>query len=268
LPQRRDRLRTIQLQRVGLVSKSDKMPMMFHELKRTKLDRVIVKDREKLVGVVTLRDVFMKLASKRFSNISPKSLSIASFMSQSLVYALEDDTVEDVIRIMVEKNVSGVPVLDEGGNLLGIITKNYLIHLLSHELRGRVGDYAISSGYKILAGTSLATLSNEIMKDTDMREFVVVQDNRLLGVVGEKELAAFLFKYLSDDNIINMENALHSYVVNDIMTFVSEPLKPSDPVQHAAKLFSNTNIVIYPVAKDDVLVGVIRRRELFNQLYR
>jgi CBS domain-containing protein len=268
LPQREDKLKSVLLQRVGLVSKSDKIPMMFHELKRTRLDRVIVKDNENLVGVVTLRDIFTKLASKKFSNISPKSLSIASFMSENLFYVLEDNTIDDVVKLMAEKNVSGVPVLDNRRKLLGIITKNYLISLLANELKGYVGDYIIRSGYKISVGTSLATLSNEILKNVDVREFVVVQEDRLLGVVGEKELAYFLFNYLSDDNIINMKNALQSYVVNDILTFVNEPLKPSDPVQYAAKLFSNTNLVIYPVAKDDVLLGVIRRRELFNQLSR
>ncbi|MEM1985673.1 MAG: CBS domain-containing protein [Nitrososphaeria archaeon] len=266
--QRNIKLKSIPLQKVGVVSKSDKIPMMFYELKRTRLDRVIVKDGEKLVGVVTLRDIFTKLASKKFSNISPKSLSIASFMSENLVYVSENGTIEDVIKIMIEKNVSGLPVLDSKNNVLGMITKNYILNLLSNELKGIVIDYAIRTGYRILGGTSLATLSNEILKNVDMREFVVVQDNRPLGVVGEKELAIFLFNYLSDDNIMNMKNALQNYVVNDILTFVNETLKPNDTIQYAAKLFSNTNLVIYPITKDDILFGVIRRRELFNQLYR
>ncbi|MEM3503095.1 MAG: CBS domain-containing protein, partial [Nitrososphaeria archaeon] len=58
--QRNIKLKSIPLQKVGVVSKSDKIPMMFYELKRTRLDRVIVKDGEKLVGVVTLRDIFTK----------------------------------------------------------------------------------------------------------------------------------------------------------------------------------------------------------------
>ncbi len=266
--QRNNKLKSIPLQKVGIVSKSDKMPMMFYELKRTKLDRVIVKDGEKLVGVVTLRDVFTKLASKKFSNISPKSLSIASFMSEKLVYASENETIDNAIKIMIEKNVSGLPVLDSKNNVLGMVTKNHILNLLSNELKGNVIEYVVRTGYRILEGTSLATLSNEILKDVDMREFVVVHDSRPLGIVGEKELAIFLFNYLSDDNIVNMRNALQNYVVNDILTFVNEILRPNDPVQRAAKLFSNTNLVIYPVIEDDKFFGVIRRRELFNQLYR
>jgi predicted transcriptional regulator len=99
-----------------------------------------------------------------------------------------------------------------------------------------------------------------------MREFAVVQNSIPSGIVGEKELSTFFFNYLSNDQIHHMKSALRKYVANDIMTLVTEQLKSQDPVQKASSLIANTNLVIYPVVQEEIFSGVIRRRELFDQL--
>jgi len=266
LPLRKDSLATISLPKVSILSKSEKISMMFYEVKKTKLDRVLVKDKDQLIGVVTLRDVFMKLASKKFSNISPSSLSVAAFTGEYLTHIDVKNSLGDAVNLMAKENISALPVLREDGSVLGLITKNLLINLLANELRGKVEDYVIKTGYRVMTETSLSTLINEILKDKDMRAFTVVQNNLPLGVVGEKELSIFLFKYLSNDQIYHMKSALQKYVTNDIMTLITEQLKSQDPVQRASDLMANTNLVIYPVVKEESFLGVIRRRELFNQL--
>ena len=266
MPQRKDSIRSFDLPKVSVLSKSEKISLMFYELKKTKLDRVLVKDKENLIGVVTLRDIFIKLASKKFSNISPTSLSVAAFTSERFVSISQDMTLSDAISTMNKENVSALPVIGTNGKVQGLLTKNMLINLLSQELHGKVEDFLVRGGYRVPAGTSLSTVINDILRDKDMREFVVIQNTLPLGVVGEKELATFLFKYLSEDTIHHMRSALQKYVTNDIMTLIIEKLRPQDPVQKAATLLSNTNLVMYPVTKEESLVGVIRRRELFNQL--
>ncbi len=251
---------------MSILSKSEKISLMFYELKKTKLDRILVKDKETLIGVVTLRDVFMKLASKKFSNISPTSLSVAAFTSERFVYISQDMTLSDAISIMSKEDVSALPVIGLNGKVQGLLTKNMLINLLSKELHGRVEDFLVRGGYRIPAGAGLSTVINEILRDKDMREFVVIQNTSPIGVVGEKELATFLFNYLSEDTVHHMRSALQKFVTNDIMVLITEKLSPQDPVQRAATLLSNTNLVIYPVTKGEHLLGVIRRRELFNQL--
>ena len=268
MPQRKDSLKNIKLPKVSVLSKSERISMMFYELKKTKLDRVLVKDDNKLIGVVTLRDVFMKLASKRFSNISPSSLSMAAFVTEKLFHVNEETTLEEAVNVMTRENVSGLPVLKQNGSPSGLLTKNFLISLLAAELTGKVEDHIIKIGYRAAVGTPLSTILNEILKDKDMREFVVLQNNTPLGIVGEKEFSVFLFSYLSEDNLHHMKSALQKYVINDIMTLMKEKLKDRDTVRKAAALFANTNLVIYPVVKEENFQGVIRRRELFDQLVR
>ncbi|MGD0329457.1 MAG: CBS domain-containing protein [Nitrososphaeria archaeon] len=266
MPQRKDSLTTLNLPKVSILSKSEKISMMFYEIKKTKLDRVLVKDKDKLIGVVTLRDVFMKLASKKFSNISPSSLSVAAFTSERLTYTDAKSTLGEAVNIMARETISALPVFNGEGTVLGLLTKNLLIYLLASELKGKVENYVIKTGYSTIPETSLSSLINEILKDRDMREFAVVQNSIPSGVVGEKELSTFLFNYLSNDQIHHMKSALRKYVANDIMTLVTEQLKSQDPVQKASSLIAGTNLVIYPVIQEGVFSGVIRRRELFNQL--
>jgi len=266
LPQRKDSLTTISLPKISILSKSEKISMMFYEIKKTKLDRVLVKDKDKLIGVVTLRDVFMKLASKKFSNMSPSSLSVAAFTGEYLTHIDVKSTLSDAVNLMARENISALPVLKEDGSVSGLLTKNLLINLLASELRGKVENYVIKTRYRAMTETNLSTLINEILKDKDTREFTVVKNNLPIGVVGEKELSTFLFKYLSNDQIYHMKSALQKYVTNDIMTLITEQLESQDSIERASDLMANTNLVIYPVVRGGSFLGVIRRRELFNQL--
>jgi len=54
-------------------------------------------------------------------------LKAADIMTTEVVKVPYDMTVEELARVFVEKNVTGVPVVDPDGKLLGMVTENDLI---------------------------------------------------------------------------------------------------------------------------------------------
>ncbi len=90
----------------------------------------------KLVGVVTDRDL-KKAAPSSVVLIDVKQVlyhlthvKIGAIMTNNPVTVFPDQTVEEVAQLLLDRNISGCPVVDHGGNLAGIITKNDIFRAL------------------------------------------------------------------------------------------------------------------------------------------
>ena len=84
---------------------------------------IIVTDNGKVVGVVTKGDVLRRAFLK---GVDPKSLPVKKVMSSPPVTTSPSTTLEEASRLMNEKRVSKLPVL-ENGKLVGIITSTDII---------------------------------------------------------------------------------------------------------------------------------------------
>ncbi len=54
-------------------------------------------------------------------------LRAKDIMTEEVITVLPETTVQDAGRLFIEKNISGAPVVDKEGTLIGIITENDLI---------------------------------------------------------------------------------------------------------------------------------------------
>lgn len=50
-----------------------------------------------------------------------------NIMKKGVVFVKEDDSIEEVLRILMKNNVSGVPVIDKDNQVLGVVTEKDLI---------------------------------------------------------------------------------------------------------------------------------------------
>lgn len=89
---------------------------------------LIVKD-EKLVGIFTERDYARKLILKgRFS----KDTEVCDLMTKNILYVEPNNTVEDCMKLMTDKRIRHLPVMDEG-TLIGIVTIGDLVKQIISE---------------------------------------------------------------------------------------------------------------------------------------
>lgn len=103
----------------------------FSLMKENNIRRLPVVDKEKVVGIITVSDLNQAspsmattlsihelnylLAKTRIKDIMPKK--------QKLITIGPDNYIETAAKLMRENKVSGLPVLDEKGKLVGIITE-------------------------------------------------------------------------------------------------------------------------------------------------
>jgi acetoin utilization protein AcuB len=95
-----------------------------------------VMKKDKLVGIVTDRDLKRASASDATLldvhelNYLLAKVKIGDIMSKNPVTVPPDYTLEESALVMLKNGISGVPVLDAGGKIVGVITKMDLFRAL------------------------------------------------------------------------------------------------------------------------------------------
>lgn len=139
-------------QNVYSVTKDVKVDKVIEILLKNKISGVPVVDRDnKVIGVVTEADLIEKekeprlpsyievLGSiiyiegvKKYEDELKKMVAtnVEEIMTTDVLTVHQEAEVEDIAKIMVEQKVNRVPVVDDKGSLVGIISRNDMIKLL------------------------------------------------------------------------------------------------------------------------------------------
>ncbi|MDD3824306.1 MAG: CBS domain-containing protein [Sphaerochaetaceae bacterium] len=105
-------------------------------MKREKVHRLPVLDKDrKLVGIISEKDILYASPSP-VSTLSIhemayllSQLTVKKLMTRDVVTITKDTTVEEAARLMVDQDLSSLPVLEDG-KLIGIVSKSDLFKIL------------------------------------------------------------------------------------------------------------------------------------------
>ena len=118
------------------IEESDSLSMAMHVLKEKKIRRLPVLRKGKLVGIVTDRDLKAASPSEATSldiwelHFLLGKLKIKDVMSKKLITITPKDTIEKAAMVMMERRIGGLPVVDESGALIGILTEDDVFRAL------------------------------------------------------------------------------------------------------------------------------------------
>jgi len=117
--------------------------------------------------------------------------TVGQFMSTDLFTVRADDLVDLAASVMEWRHVRHVPVEDEAGKLVGLVTHRALLHLLSRN-RQAEGEHPLTVGHIMKANPLTVTSSTPTLAALDL-----MQSNRVgcLPVVDEGQLVGILTSY-------------------------------------------------------------------------
>ncbi|MGC8647540.1 MAG: cyclic nucleotide-binding/CBS domain-containing protein [Candidatus Micrarchaeia archaeon] len=89
------------------------------------INSVIIADKSNTpIGMITERDIIGKLLTKKRNLLFAKAKHI---MTKPVVTISKDTKLEDAAKIMVEKHIKKLCVVDENNKIIGIITESDII---------------------------------------------------------------------------------------------------------------------------------------------
>lgn len=94
---------------------------------RQQTGSLLVMEGSRLIGIVTERDLLRLVGEGH----DPKSVSLRDVMTTDVVTIHPDTTMRDAASIMFEKWFRHLPVLDEQGSVVGIVSLRDLVSLLA-----------------------------------------------------------------------------------------------------------------------------------------
>lgn len=97
-------------------------------------DVVVIENRKNKtvpVGIVTDRDIVIELVA---TELDCKVITVGDIVISKLTVIKDSAGVFEAIQLMADKGIRRLPVVDDDGGLIGIITLDDLLLLLSKEL--------------------------------------------------------------------------------------------------------------------------------------
>lgn len=94
-----------------------------------------VGENDRLIGMVTDRDIALRAVA---DGRDPALLTAREVMSEGIVYCRDDEDLEDAVRIMEQKQIRRLPVIDGKKRMVGILSLGDISHCASRQLTGEV----------------------------------------------------------------------------------------------------------------------------------
>jgi CBS domain-containing protein len=123
-----DRIATLKLPRPVTVQTGTSVAQVLDEVQRREVGCVLVCNGKSLVGIMTERDVLMKVVARDVSNNQP----VDDFMTAAPLTLTPNDTIGDAITLMNRENFRHVPIVDEKtGEVLSLFSIRDVINFLA-----------------------------------------------------------------------------------------------------------------------------------------
>jgi CBS domain-containing protein len=104
-------------------------------------------------------------------------------MTRNVISVPDTSSVEDAARLLARHRISGLPVVDEGGALIGLVTEHDMIS----KSGATVADIMTRGVVSISADTELEEVTH-LLTNKRIRRVPVLDGNRLVGIVSRSDL--------------------------------------------------------------------------------
>ena len=133
-----------------------------------------------------------------------KSALVKDYMSGKLLTFSPHTDVLDAIHELVLHRIAGAPVVDNHGNLVGMLSELdcMMVALTAGyhgEHGGPVAEYMTEETETVEADMSIIDLAQKFL-ESGFRRYPVVKDNRLIGQISRRDVLRALGKIASNNN--------------------------------------------------------------------
>ncbi len=121
-----------------------------------------------------------------------EAMRVKDYMSRSVQTVSYDTDIMRAIRILIDRDISGMPVVDEFGGLVGILTERDCIKVAlsagyHDESAGLVEDFMTRSVETMLPDDSLMDVA-AYFAQSPHRRCPVVNEGRLVGMICRRDV--------------------------------------------------------------------------------
>ena len=123
-----------------------------------------------------------------------QSISVSDYMSTKLITFSPDQSMDEVIEALLKYKISGGPVVDDQGNLVGVISEGDCMKEVVRgkynnmpNLSGKVSEHMTTQVISIGPDTNIFDAAGMFLEKR-IRRFPVVNMGKLVGQISQKDI--------------------------------------------------------------------------------
>lgn len=233
----------------------------------------------KIQGMVVAMDIVnylgggpkFKIIQKKYSGNFFKAIHapIKEIMTKNAICALNNSRVNDVIKLMTDYNLGGLPIVDKENRVWAIVTERDIAFMLAGKMSGIPVSKLMTKRVAGIDPNASIREAEQTMVRYGFRRLPLVSRKKLKGIVTAMDIIRFfgsteVFRYLEAGTI----NSVLKTKVDEISTHDLITIEPDADVSEATKIMRDKDVGALLVVKGKLLQGIITERDLFKLFQR
>jgi len=218
--------------RVITVNEDQDLFDMYSQMRGNRIRHLIItNERSGIVGVKTFTDIMVSLGREHLAEIK----TVADVMTRNMRAMRPDDRVYAALAMMIEHNISCVPVL-ENDRAVGILTERDLCGLATdaQETMGCPVSKVMSAPVHTINKNFYAFDAVTLMNDLGIRRLIVIDDqDRVLGLITQTDMVATLIKRHANLEFMVRKRTRQLLRKSEELEFSNQQLRHLDEVKSA-----------------------------------
>ena len=113
--------------------------------------------------------------------------SISDIMQHQPIGVRRDEPLHRAVELLIDNNISGLPVVDDAGKLVGVLSEKDLLKIFSEPERATIASVMTVDPVSFSLDAPLIDLVDCLMAN-DFRRVFIHDDKRLVGLVSRADL--------------------------------------------------------------------------------
>jgi CBS domain-containing protein len=123
---------------------------------------------------------------------------VDDYMTRALTQFLPQENIHSATKTLLDKHISGAPVIDDAGTLVGVLSKKDCLKVVysasyHKDWGGRVDEYMSRDVHTIDSGTDIVAAA-DLFVESNFRRFPVIKDGRVIGQISRQDILRALYK--------------------------------------------------------------------------
>ena len=264
------------------------------------ISRVILANDNKPSGILTEKDI-SRFLYEDTSGRNLKEIRLDEVASkQQLITANEETDLKTCAKLMIDKQISSIIVVDSAGNLKGIFTKSDVMNMYAkYYTKKRLVDHYMSKRVLTVDPDETVHMVLLLMANNKVSRVVVTKDSKPIGIITGRDLLpmsilsdAYFNRYQSDipkdqgttveytdEGVVSpkIQKRHPKYIPSGIKSiFLAREVMRYDPITiskdsdlaNAARIMSRNNISGIPVVDSaGDLTGIVTKSDIVRAVY-
>jgi len=183
-------------------------------------------------------------------------LEVGDIMTEDVTTVCPGSSVVLAAKIMSDENISCI-IVSENGGLSGMVTETDLLKRAvadSNDFRKMKIEHIMSSPVRSVPCNLSVLEAGKIMEAENIRRLVVLEDERLAGIITQTDIVRVLTSYMMWKNI------------SELMTSDVAAIASSATVKEAAEVMASRDISCLVAMDNEDVVGIFTERDLLKRV--